>query len=78
MMNTASEKRGKQFNFQTIWSLKPISESGLECLVCAKFAQTSSSAAGWSTTENLMRTSVYDNYSGSMKITTHLDHMIHC
>jgi len=29
-------------------------------------------------TVNLILTSVYDRYSGSMKITTHLDHISHC
>ena len=27
---------------------------------------------------NLIRTSIYDKYSGSMKITTRLDHISHC
>ena len=28
--------------------------------------------------QNLIRTRIYDEYSGSMKITTHLDHISHC
>ena len=28
--------------------------------------------------KDLIRTSIYDNYSGAMKITTHLNHISHC